>query len=99
MPRNDPPPIDGCAPTTYELKVRGRLPISLAQDLDGFTVDAGPTTTITGPVADSAALYGLVARIECLGLTLLSIQPIATGTTSPSPADPGRSHRHDHDSD
>ena len=52
------------------------------RQLDGFTVHAGPTTTLTGPVTDAADLYGLIARLECLGLTLLSIQPSTSSTTS-----------------
>ena len=46
----------------------------LAEDLDGFSVQAGPTTLLTGPITDSADLYGLIARLECFGLTLLSVQ-------------------------
>ena len=59
-------------PTTYCLKVRGRVPAGLADALDGFTIQAGPTTT--------AELYGLIARLECLGLTLLSVQPFTSST-------------------
>ena len=68
-------------PTTYRLQVRGPVPARLADELDGFTVQAGPTTTLTGPVTDAADLYGLIARLECLGLTLLSVQASASSTT------------------
>ena len=44
-------------------------------------IQAGPTTTLTGPVTDTAELYGLIARLECLGLTLLSVQPFTSSTT------------------
>ena len=57
------------------------MPARLADELDGFTVQAGPTTTLTGPVTDAADLYGLIARLECLGLTLLSVQASASSTT------------------
>ena len=77
-------------PTTYRLQVRGPLPASLADELDGFTVHAGPTTTLTGPVTDTADLYGLIARLECLGLTLLSVQP----STSSQPPRVGRARHH-----
>ena len=69
-------------PTTYRLQVRGRVPAGLADELDGFTIQAGPTTTLTGPVTDTAELYGLIARLECLGLTLLSVQPFTSSTAN-----------------
>ena len=81
MARDDVPPREQ-QPLTYRLEVRGRLPAMLAEDLEGFSVDAGPTTTLTGPVADPAALYGLIARLESLGLTLLSVHPTARRRSS-----------------
>ena len=78
-------------PTIYRLQVRGPLPAALTDQLDGFTVHAGPITTLTGPVTDAADLYGLIARLESLGLTLLSIQPSASSTT-PELAEPDNSH-------
>jgi hypothetical protein len=86
-------------PITYCLQVRGPVPARLADELDGFTVHAGPTTTLTGPVTDTADLYGLIARLERLGLTLLSVQTSASPTT-PTLAESGIPHpakKHDHD--
>jgi hypothetical protein len=80
MAQNDPTPTQSSPSTTYRLRVQGRPPARLAEELTDFTIDAGPSTTLTGPVADPAALYGLIARLESLGLTLLSVHP------SPSPA-------------
>ena len=34
----------------------------------------GDTTVLTGPVADQAALHGLLIRIRDLNLTLLSVE-------------------------
>src|SRR5215213_3879371 len=67
-------------PTTYRLQVQGPLPSGLADELDGFTVQAGSATTLTGPVTDAADLYGLIARLECFGLTLVSVQASASAT-------------------
>ncbi len=43
--------------------------------------DVGPegwtTTTLTGCVADQAALYGLLSRVRDLGLPLLRVQYLA----------------------
>ena len=38
------------------------------------------TTVLSGPVADQAALHGLLARIRDLGLVLVSLQRTDTGT-------------------
>jgi len=75
MSCDDTPTTEASLPTTYRLQVRGAVPAMLAAELDGFTVDSGAVTTLTGPVADSAALYGLIARLECFGLALVSAQP------------------------
>jgi hypothetical protein len=34
----------------------------------------GTDTVLTGPLADQAALYGLLARFEALGLELLEVR-------------------------
>jgi hypothetical protein len=36
----------------------------------------GPETILTGPVADQAALHGLLIRIRDLNLTLLSVKQL-----------------------
>jgi hypothetical protein len=62
-------------PVCYEIHVRGLL--------DGMLLDAFPNlrahahgteTVLTGPLADQAALYGLLAQIEALGLELLEVR-------------------------
>jgi hypothetical protein len=61
-------------PSNYRIEIRGRLPDRVLDELTGFTVQVGAqTTTLSGPLADAAALYGLIARLEALGLTLLSV--------------------------
>ena len=63
-------------PLTYRIEVRGRLPSQVLDELADFTVDISvQTTTLSGPFADSAALYGLITRLEALGLALVSVQP------------------------
>jgi hypothetical protein len=41
--------------------------------------DAPGQTLIAGPVADQAALHGLLAKVRDLGLPLLSVQRIGPG--------------------
>jgi hypothetical protein len=76
MALDDNPPASRRQPATYRLEIRGSLPTPLADNLEGFTVRPGPTTTLTGPIPDTAALYGLIARLEALGLTLVCVQPV-----------------------
>jgi hypothetical protein len=84
----DPTPSPRRRPaTTYRLQVLERPPATLSSELDGFTVHAGPPTTLIGPLADTAALYGLIARLEALGLTLVSIERTDTDSTVPRTPD------------
>ena len=67
-------------PVTYEIKVPGRLDDSWSDWVEGMTItvesgDGGPTiTTLTGVVADQAALQGLLSRLYSLGLPLISVK-------------------------
>jgi hypothetical protein len=59
----------------YEIRVGGRLPARWAAWFDGLTVTAETdgTTAIRGPVADQAALHGLLERVRDVGLPLVSL--------------------------
>ena len=63
-------------PAQYEITVRGVLDPRWSAWFDGLqlTSDAAGRTTISGPVADQAALHGLLARIRDLGLALLEVR-------------------------
>jgi hypothetical protein len=65
-------------PGIYEIKVPGRLDASWEEWFEGMEIGVesgdGPTiTTLTGTVADEAALQGLLDRLFSLGLRLLSV--------------------------
>jgi hypothetical protein len=66
-------------PTHYHIEVQGRLDEDWADWFSGMTVtfecadDGSPVTTLTGPVADQAALRGILTRIWDLHLRLLSV--------------------------
>jgi hypothetical protein len=65
-------------PGIYQIRVPGRLDESWQEWFEGMeiTVESGdgPTvTTLTGTVADEAALQGLLDRLFSLGLRLLSV--------------------------
>jgi hypothetical protein len=59
----------------YEIQVRGRLDALREELFDGMTVAAADdVTTISGFVADQAALHGLLARVRDFGLVLVSVK-------------------------
>ena len=63
-------------PVHYEITVQGVLGPRWSDWFDGLqlTSDADGRTTSAGPVADQAALHGLLTRIRDLGLTLLTVR-------------------------
>ena len=60
----------------YEIRVNGVLDSSWSAWLDGLRVtgDGHGQTLIEGPVADQAALHGLLAKVRDLGLELLVVR-------------------------
>jgi hypothetical protein len=62
----------------YEIRVNGVLGSGWSAWFDGLQVtsDQHGQTTIAGPVADQAALHGLLAKVRDLGLELLAVRRI-----------------------
>lgn len=61
----------------YVIRVKGWIDPSWSEWLEGFSIsyDEKGNTTLSGQLADQAALHGLLARIRDLNLTLLSVNP------------------------
>jgi hypothetical protein len=59
----------------YEIRLAGHLDARWAAWFDGLTVghESDGTTLISGPIADQAALHGLLQRVRDLGLPLVSV--------------------------
>ncbi len=59
----------------YEIRVAGRLAPHWAAWFDGLAVVPGDggTTVLRGPVADQAALHGLLQKLRDLGLPIISL--------------------------
>ena len=74
-------------PGRYEIRVKGHLGTRWAAWFDGLTLTHGSdgTTIIGGPVADQAALHGLLQKVRDLGLPLISVNHVAPGDP-PAPA-------------
>jgi hypothetical protein len=65
-------------PTHYEITVRGRLSATLAAAFDGLSAERLATQTVLyGHIADQAALFGVLERVQSFGLELLEVRRIA----------------------
>jgi hypothetical protein len=67
--------------TVYEIQVSGRLSQELAEwfgltPCAETTRESSTVTTLSGPVSDQAALFGILNRLRDLGLKLISVNPI-----------------------
>ncbi len=59
----------------YQIRVRGRLGRTMLAAFPALHAQAdGEDTVLTGTLADQAALYGVLARTEALGLELLEVR-------------------------
>jgi len=62
-------------PLSYQIRVRGRLGRTMRGAFPALDMDTqGADTLLTGILADQAALYGVLAQIEALGLELLEVR-------------------------
>jgi hypothetical protein len=62
-------------PGRYEIRVEGLLDQRWSDWFGGMqiTTQKGGVTVISGPVADQAALHGLLAKVRDLNLPLISL--------------------------
>jgi hypothetical protein len=76
----------------YEICVAGRLAPRWSAWFDGLAIDteADGTTVIRGPVADQAALHGLIQKLRDVGIPLISLTQLPARPTSEPPAHPNQ---------
>ena len=69
----------------YEIRLRGEIGVEWSEWLEGLRVShpGNGETRLSGPLADQAALFGLLAKVRDLGLPLLSVTEV-TAPRSPS---------------
>jgi hypothetical protein len=68
----------------YEIRVAGTLPDEALADFERITADVEPVETVLhGPLADQAALHGLLARLEILGAQVIEVRRLKS---RPSPS-------------
>ena len=68
-------------PARYEIRIKGHLDNRWADWFEGLTItlEADAETWLTGPVADQAALHGLLRKVRDLGMPLISVKRIEPG--------------------
>ena len=65
----------GPRPQRYQIRVAGRLGQIICSAFAAFQARAeGGETVLTGVLADQAALYGVLAEAEALGLELIEVR-------------------------
>ena len=80
--------IDPDQSMAYQIRIEGHLDDQWTDWFSGLaiTLEENGNTLLTGPVADQAALFGLLKKIRDLGLPLVSLNRI----------DPGSQRNHQH---
>lgn len=59
----------------YEIRVSGTLPPEALLDFERLSASVKQVETVLhGPLADQAALYGLLTRLETLGVQVLEVR-------------------------
>jgi hypothetical protein len=68
-------------PIVYQIRVQGQLEPQWADWFGGLVITLAENgeTILTGPVADQAALYGLLKRVRDLGMELISVNWVLPG--------------------
>jgi hypothetical protein len=79
-------------PGRYEIRLKGHLGSRWAARFDGMTLTtrADGTTRIEGPVADQAALHGLLRTLRDIGIPLLSVTLLESGQPQEPGTEPGQ---------
>lgn len=78
MAHNLTPHADPAQPQIYQIRLKGHLGSQWTGWFEGLTIaleDDGDTL-LTGPVADQAALHGLLKKVRDVGLTLISVNQV-----------------------
>ena len=77
MPDTPDPQPEPEQPTIYEIRIDGHLDREWSDWFEGLAVTLAEdgTTLLSGPVADQAALHGILKKVRDLGMPLISVNP------------------------
>jgi hypothetical protein len=75
---------DAGQPMVYQVRIRGHLDTQWTDWFEGLKIslEDNGDTLLTGPVADQAALYGLLRKVRDLGLPLISVICVEPGPSA-----------------
>jgi hypothetical protein len=80
------------ASSSYEIRITGILPPEALLDFEELVASVEPVETVVhGQLPDQAALHGLLARLELLGVQVLEVRRLRDQAQSAESASPDRS--------
>jgi hypothetical protein len=84
MSNNPEPTTDPGQPAIYQIRLKGHLGSQWTDWFGGLTItlEEDGETLLTGPVADQAALHGLLRKVRDLALPLVSVNPVRPRLTT-----------------
>ena len=73
-------PSNADQPRHVRITIHGHLHPRWSEWFENLTISQQPdgTTTLSGPVVDQAALYGLIIKLRDMGLPLLALESVST---------------------
>ncbi len=78
--------------SSYEIRITGILPPEALLDFEELVASVEPVETVVhGQLPDQAALHGLLARLELLGVQVLEVRRLHDQARSAESASPDRS--------
>ena len=64
--------------SVYQIRIQGMLDASWSDWFDGFSISIeGSETVLRGTVIDQAALHGILAKLNDLGLPIICVERCA----------------------
>jgi hypothetical protein len=84
MPDQSHRKMDPDQTMVFQIRIQGHLGGAWRNWFEGFAItrEDNGDTLLTGPVADQAALFGLLKKVRNLGIPLLSVNCVDPGSES-----------------
>ena len=78
--------------TAYKIRVKGHLDARWSAWFEGLSVTnlPGGEAELEGPLADQAALHGVLLKVRDLGLPLLSVRAVRRARARPATSRTGK---------